>query len=684
MLLLIPLLRVASPEAKAEEGMWLYNRPPRTLLKERYGFEPSPAWLEHLQKSSVNVGGASGEFVSADGLLLSNQHVASRTLQRMSTPEHNYVRDGFYARTLAEEKPCPGLELKVLMEIEDVTERVNAAVQPGMTDEAAFQARRAVMATLEQDSPERPGLRSQVVTLYQGAEYHLYRFKRYTDVRLVFAPEEQIAFFGGDADNFEYPRFDLDITFLRAYENGRPARVEHFLKWSAAGAAENELVFVSGHPARTERLRTLAELKHLRDVEYPRSLGKLKRTEVLLAAYAKRSGENERRARADLRGIQNGRKRRDGTLAGLLDPAVMARKEAEEQRLRSAAAADPALSAARDAWDRIARAQEEIARHSQIFDLLESGSGFNTTLFTHARRLVRAAAERQKPDSERLEEFRTSSLPSIELSLASAQPSYNDLETLKLADSLTYLVEQLGPQHPVCVKVLAGKSPLARATECVSGTKLGSAAVRSQLFAGGEAALTQADPMLELARSVDAEARAARTPVEVQREAIRQAHAQIGKVRYALYGPTQYPDASGTLRLSLGTVEGYRENDVKVPCLTPFAGLYERAASQEFRPPFDLPRNWIKNRTKLRLSTPLNFVSTADTIGGNSGSPVVNRQGELVGVLFDGNIHSLVMDVQYSDDLARSVSVHSSGILEALRKVYQADSLVKELLRKAQ
>jgi hypothetical protein len=674
------LILLACAPATGDEGMWLYNHPPRELLRDRHGFEPTSEWLEHLQKSSVNFGGGSGEFVSPEGLLLSNQHVASRTLQRLSSPEHNYVRDGFHARTRAAEMPCPGLELTVLMSIEEVTDRVQAAVKPGMTDAAAFAARRAAIAQLERESQEQTGFRSQVVTLYQGAEYHLYRFKRLTDIRLVFAPEEQIAFFGGDADNFEYPRFDLDITFFRAYENGRPLRPEHFLKWSLAGAAENELVFVSGHPARTERLRTVAELKYLRDVEYPRGLEKLKRNEVLLAAYAKRSLENERRARADLRGVENGRKRRDGTLAGLLDPELLEKKQAEEDRLRQAAASDPSLKDAAGAWERIARAQQEIAIKSLEYDLLEGGSAFNTPLFLQARRLVRAASEKSKPDGERLEEFRSPGLPSLEIALGAEQPFYADLETLKLADSLTYLVEKLGFTNALTQRILAGKSPRERATELVSRTTLGSASVRRELFSKGEAALTDPDPLLELARGIDGEARALRKTMETQREAIRQAHGQIGKVRYALHGSGHPPDATGTLRLSFGTVRGYAENETRIPFQTTMAGLFDRANARQFKPPFDLPARWMESRRKLKLSTPFNFVCTADTIGGNSGSPVVNRSGELVGVLFDGNIHSLVRDVAYSDDLARSVSVHSSGIIEALRAVYKADGLIKELL----
>ncbi len=671
--------------------MWLYNRPPRNLVREKYGFELTDAWLEHLQQSSVRMG-ASAAFVSQDGLILSNHHVGSGALQRLSSKEHNYLRDGFYARTRAEEKMCPGLEVSVLKEIEDVTAGVNAAVQPGMSDEAAFGARRAAIAAIEKESQDKTGLKSEVVTLYQGAEYHLYRYKRYTDIRLVFAPEEQIAFYGGDPDNFEYPRFDLDICLFRAYEQGRPAKVGHYLKWSRSGPTDHELVFVSGHPARTDRFRTVSELEYQRDREFPRSLERLKRLEVLLGAYSERSAENARRARNDLFGVRNSRKARDGALAGLLDPKLMESKRAAQEKLRASVKAmaehpDRAGNAANfvpaqvlQVWDRIAQAQKGIGDCAVEYDLLERGTGFNTMLFRYARSLLRAGAEGAKPDGQRLEEYRETVRASFEHGLFAENPVYEDLETLKLADSLTWLIEELGCEHPLVQRVLAGKSPQERAGEAVRGTRLGSAATRRQWYEGGPQALEQArDPMIELARLVDPEARAVRKETEARQEAIRQAHALIGKARYGLAGPDQYPDATGTLRLSYGIVAGYQEEGRGIPSETTFAGLYQRAAGQHYRPPFDLPPRWLARQNKLNRATPLNLVCTADIIGGNSGSPVVNARGEFVGVIFDGNIQSLVTDFIYTEDQARAVCVHSSAILEALRKVYDAGALAQEL-----
>ncbi len=677
--------------SRADEGMWLYNHPPRQAIREKYGFDLTDAWLKHLRLSSVRFGGASGAFVSAEGLILSNHHVGSRALQRLSTKEHNYLRDGFYARTRAEEQPCAGLKVSVLKEIEEVTARVNAAVQPGMTDEEAFRARRAVIAAIEKESQDKTGLRSEVVTLYQGAEYHLYRYKKYSDIRLVFAPEEQIAFYGGDPDNFEYPRFDLDICLFRAYEQGQPAKIEHYLSWSQAGPADHELVFVSGHPGRTDRLRTVAELEYLRDREYPRTLQRLNRLEVLFDAYSARSAENARRARNDLFGVRNSRKAREGALAGLLDPKFM---DASESIRREAARIGPDALAT---WEPRGR-----------LDLGASGAGLGPhrpgpaghrptrggIRTARARRRLQQplvqvrpqlapgiAVERTKPDGQRLEEYQEAGRASFEHELFAQNPVYEDLEAVKLTDSLTALVEGLGYNHPLVRKVLDGLPPHERAAAAVRSAKLASPATRRQLYEGGLQALDQAqDPMIALARQVNSEARAVRKEVEARREAIRQAHAQIGKARYALEGASHYPDATGTLRLSYGVVAGYEQDGRHMPFQTTFAGLYQRAADQNYRPPFDLPQRWLANQNKLNPATPFNFACTADIIGGNSGSPAVNRRGEFVGIIFDGNIQSLVADFLYTEDQARAVCVHSTAIIEALQNLYDARPLAEELL----
>jgi hypothetical protein len=668
--------------APADEGMWLFTNPPLKQLKDRYDFTPPPGWLEHVQKSSVRFNsGGSGSFVSANGLVMTNHHVGADALQKMSNERKNYLKDGFYATTPDEEVKCLDLELNVLMSIEDVTVRVSAAVKPDMKPADAALARRKVTAEIEKDSLDKTGLRSNVVTLYQGAQYHLYRFKKYTDVRLVFAPEQQIAFYGGDPDNFEYPRYDLDICFFRVYENDKPAKIEHFLKWSKAGCKDGELTFVSGHPGRTDRLNTVAELEYLRDKQFPATLQRLFRLEVLYTAYSARSDENARRAREDLFSIQNSRKARVGGLGGLMDPAIMNKKKAQEEKLRAAVAADPKLKDAAGAWNKIADAvaiQREIAKD---YNMLEGGAGFNSHLFGIAKTLLRASEERPKSNGERLQEYRESNLESLQFQLFSEEPIYDDFEQLKLGDSLTFFAEQLGYDSPMVKKVLAGKSPQERATELILGSKLKDVAVRKRLWEGGKAAIDAAnDPLIALAKAIDPEARKLRKTIESDvSEVKQQAYAQIAKAKYAVEGPSSYPDATFTLRLSYGTVKGYEENGKPVPALTDFAGLYRRSAEHHDQPPFDLPARWVKQKDKLNLETPYNFVSTADIIGGNSGSPVINRNAELVGIIFDGNIQSLVLDFIYSDDVARAVSVHSAGIVEALRKVYDAGKLADEL-----
>lgn len=676
----------------ADEGMWLFNNPPLKQFKEKYQFEPTQEWLEHLQKSSVRFNsGGSGSFVSSTGLTITNHHVGLETLQKISSEKNNYVRDGFYAKTQADEVRATDLELNVLISIEDVTTRLNAAVKPGLSAEQSATARQRVVAEIEKESKERTGLRSDVVTLYQGGAFHLYRFKRYDDVRLVFAPEQQIAFYGGDPDNFEYPRFDLDVCIFRVYENGQPAKIDHFLKWNAEGPKEGDLTFVSGHPGKTDRQLSTDELAHLRDHEVPFLLNMFNRREILLTAFGARSFENARRVKHDLFGIQNNRKRYDGYLAALIDPEIDRALKAREQKLRDAMAKDPKWKNAVSAYDRIKKAQEETAKVLPIYNYYETfrgpqtanyraPRGFYSTLFKYARRLLRAGDEQPKPNGERFPEFRDSNRESLELELFSAEPVYDDVEQLMLTDSLTDLASRFGYNDPLVQKVLAGKSPHDRAVEVVTGTKLKDLAVRKQLYQGASAgASTARDPMIDLARIIDAPARAARKVFEAQEEIKQQAYGEIAKARFVIEGTNTYPDATFTLRLSYGTVKGYEQDGKQISALTDFAGLYQRSTEHNNQPPFDLPQRWIDKKSTLNLETKYNFVSTADIIGGNSGSPVVNKVNEFVGIIFDGNIQSLVLDCIFTDKQARAVSVDSAAITEALRKVYDAGALADEL-----
>src|SRR5437762_1489931 len=527
----------------ADEGMWLFNAAPLKQLKEKYHFEPTPQWLEHLQKASVRFNsGGSGSFVSANGLVITNHHVGADTLQKISNPQHNYLKDGFYAKTQTDEIKSTDLELNVLMSIEDVSARVNGAVKQGMTNDQASSARNSAIATIEKESKDKTGLRSDVVTLYQGGAYHLYRYKRYDDVRLVFAPEQQMAFFGGDPDNFEYPRYDLDICLFRVYENGQSAKIDHFLKFNPNGPNDGELTFVSGSPGKTDRQLTLDELTETRDGYLPYVLRMFNRREVLELSYSARSFENARKARDDLFGDQNNRKRYDGYLAGLLDPQISSALEAREGKLRDAIGREPKFKSALSAYDRIKRAQAEIAKNAPVYNYLEQERpvtvgyrgprAFAGNLFKYARLLLRAADERAKPNAERIPAFRDSARESLELELSSNEPIYDDYEILRLTDSLSDFASAFGADNPLVKKVLAGKSPHARAVELVSGTKLKDAFVRKDLY-GKDAAALQAvhDLMIDLARMIDAPAREARTIVNAQDEINKQAYADIANAR---------------------------------------------------------------------------------------------------------------------------------------------------------
>ncbi len=668
----------------ADEGMWPFNNPPRKILKEKYGFEPSDQWLKNVQQSAVRFNsGGSGAFISPEGLVITNHHVGADALQKLSTPERDLVAKGYYAKTREEELKCLDLELNVLMSIEDVTQRVNAAVKPDMTAADAEKARRAVTNTIEKESLEKTGLRSDVVTMYHGGAYHLYRYKKYTDVRLVFAPEQDIAFFGGDPDNFEYPRYDLDICLFHIYEDGKPVKVEHYLPWSKSGAGKDELVFVAGHPGHTDRLDTVRHLEFLRDRQYPSSLRTIFRREVMLNTYSDRSSENARRAKDELFGYQNTRKARIGGLAGLQDPEIMKRKREEEKSLRDAVAKNPELKDYAGAWDDVSKAIDQWNQMYLDWALLENHTAFNSELFAIARTLVRMADEDKKDNSERLREYRESARESLEQELFSEAPIYEDLEIAKLADSLSMFMELAGAENEWVRKTLQGKSPQARAVELVSGSRLKDVSVRKKLAEGGKSAIEGSnDPMILLARLIDPPAREVRKKYEEKvDEPMKQAYAKIAKAHFAVHGTDTYPDATFTLRLAYGQVKGYKQDGKDIPPWTTIGGAFQHADAHGAKPPFKLPDSWLNPPRRLNMDTPFNFVSTADIIGGNSGSPVVNKAGEYVGIIFDGNIQSLVLDFSYTDEQARAVSVHSSAILEALRKVYQADALVDEIER---
>ena len=673
---------LTSTLAIADEGMWLYNAPPKDAIKAKYGFELTQQWLDYIRLSSVRFNnGGSGSFVSPDGLTFTNHHVGAECVHQLSTGGHDYIKTGFYAKTQAEEPKCPDLELNQLVAIEDVTDKVNAGVKPGMSAADAGQAQRAAMSEVEKNCSTSTGLRCDVVIFYSGQVYNLYKYKKYTDVRLVFAPEFDIAFFGGDPDNFTYPRYDLDITFFRVYEHGKPAHLDNYLKWSSSGVNDGDLIFVSGHPGNTGRLLTVAQLEFLRDLQYPAALKYYARRIEVLQNFSKESEEDARIAQEDIFGLQNSQKAITGYEAGLRDKSIMDQKAADEAKLRASFKADPKNAEAPDPWNEIVQA---IKVNQSIYDnltYLERLRGF-PRLPQLARTLVRAAEERPKPNPDRLREFRDSALPSLEQQLFSTEPIYKNLEIVLLTDALKAMQESLGNDNSDVHKVLQGKSPADAAKQLIMNTKLDDVATRKQLYEGGQQAIdASTDPLITVMRAIEPNARMARKEYEDKIESVvRRNGATIAKARFAQSGFTQPPDATFTLRLSYGQVKGYEENGEAIPFDTNIGGAYEHAAEHSNQPPYNLPESWMKAKSQLDLKTPLNFVSTADIIGGNSGSPTVNKRGEVVGIIFDGNIQSLAWNFAYSDKQARAVSVDSRGIQEALRKIYGASALADELM----
>ncbi len=675
--LLIAFCFVALPTSYADEGMWTFDNPPRKAWKEKYNFEPSQTWLDHIRLATVKVGSiGTGSFVAPDGLIMTNQHVGHDAVAKLSSAEQDFVKDGFYARTRGEELKCPDLDITVLTSFENVSERVQAAKSSA--------ERKAVMAGIEKESTEKTALKSEVISFYNGGEYWLYRFKRFTDVRLVFAPEEQIAYFGGDYDNFTYPRYNLDITFFRVYENNQPAQVEHYLQWSANGANEGDLVIVPGYPGSTARLLTLAQLKYSRDTG--NVIQKQVSTAKLNAAnqYAAQGAEQKRQAASVTRTLENSLKRLRGQMDGLANPRNFKKKEDEESALRAAVNQKAELKKTYgNAWEQIEKAYKPYPAMAKRIAVSTLDAG---RLGTLASQFVRYAEEARKPNDKRYPEFRDERLAAVKTNLTSAAPIYPALEEALLTAWLAEAAKTLGANDPFIKATLGTAKPADVAKQLISTTKLADPSARKALFDGGAEAITLSnDPLLVLARKVEPIIRELRAWKEEKIDAADASQGErIAKARFAVYGKTIAPDANFNLRITYGTVAGYEEDTTLVPFKTTFYGLYDRAASFNEKPPYNLPARIRNGKAALDLTTPFNFVYTADTIGGCSGSPVINRNGELVGINFDSNIQKLPNRYLYIDEAegSRAVGVHSSGILEALQKWYSAESLVREIQRR--
>ncbi len=678
---------LASFAAQADEGMWTFDNPPRAAIAGKYGVTLDSAWLDRVRLGTVRLdGGCTGSFISGEGLILTNHHCAEDCIAQNSTAESDLLASGFLADSREKELRCQEDSISVLVGTEDVTAKV-AAATAGLAADAAVEARRRELTRLEQACEEASAksksgaLKCERESLYQGGQHWLYKYRRYEDVRLVFAPDKDIASFGGDPDNFQFPRWCLDMSILRAYENGKPARTPNRLRFDWDGADPGDPVFVSGHPGNTDRLLTVAQLELQRETFMPFWLLRFSELRGRLLQYSKTGEEPRRTAEAYLNRIENSIKVRRKQFDALLDPALLSAANEKEQALRKAVAANPALAEASGAWDSIAAAQRVWRDILVPHTFLEGKVAFNSTLFDYARTLVRAAAERGKANEARLAEYTEARLPAVLQGLQAATPIYPDFEILRLSFGLERMREWLGPDDPVVRKVFGNDSPDALANRLIRDSSLADPAARVALYGGGQAAIDASkDPMIRLAVAVDPAARELRKMFEEKVEGpVQRGQEAIAKARFAVYGTSIYPDATFTLRLSYGGMVGWKEKGQDVRPWTELSRAFERATGE---PPFRIPARWMAAKDRFDMTTRANFTTNNDIVGGNSGSPMLNAAGEIVGLAFDGNIHSISGSYWFDDRMNRTIGVHPAYIRAALEQVYGAKVLLAEIDRR--
>ena len=674
-------LLVFTSLAVADEGMWTIDNFPSDRVEAKYDVRIDDAWLQSAQLATTRLeNGCTGSFASPDGLVLTNNHCIWGCIRNLSSAERNLSDEGFMAAGREQELRCPGQAISVLVDLDDVTNTISEATK-GLDDAEANDARKAALTELETkcETAANGERKCEAVSLYNGGQYFIYQYKRYDDVRLVFAPEVDIAAFGGDPDNFNFPRWCLDMSFLRAYEDGKPASTPNYLQWREGGPKPAEPVFISGHPGSTDRLLTVSQLKMQRDVMWPLWLLRYSELRGRMLAWAGTGDEAARTVQQRIAGIENGIKVRRNQLKALHNDSMMARKEEQERELRAAVAADPALqSAYGEAWDLIDDAIDTYRNFYEEHLFIESAAAFNSDLFDHARTIVRGTAERELPNSERIRSYTDAALPRVEQGLSAVRPINKEYEKLTLTFALEKMREWLGPDSAYVQRILGKQSPEALAAALIDGSKLDDPEVRMALWEGGvDAVKASDDPMIRMALAIDPEARALRERYENVVEApLTRGEEMIADARFRIYGSDTYPDATFTLRITYGAVEGWEEKGEMVDPFTRTSRLFERTTGQR---PFMLPDTWQAAREDLDPDTPFNFVATTDITGGNSGSPIVGADGSLVGLAFDGNIHSIAGDYWFDPATNRTVGVDTAIMLEALKTVYGADHLVKEL-----